>query len=60
MRFYRFSDLVERGIVRSRTGVTRLQRDHDFPMTVKLGPNTAAWPADEVDSWCQARPRKAA
>ena len=56
MRFYRFSDLVRLGIVSNRMTLLRWQRDQGFPQTVKLGPNSAAWPADDVDSWCRNRP----
>ena len=57
MRYYRFSDLVDQGIVTNRMALHRLQKlvEDPFPGTVKLGPNTAAWAKDEVDGWCDRR-----
>lgn len=57
-KFLRFKDLVERGIVRNRVTLYRWIRDNGFPPGVLLGPNTRAWPEDEIDAWIERR-RKA-
>lgn len=38
-----------------RTTVYRLMKAGKFPQPVELGPNTRAWIADEVESWCAER-----
>ncbi len=55
MQYLRFSDLVERGIVRNRVTLGRWIKLHDFPAGILLGPNTRAWPADQVEAWLAAR-----
>lgn len=37
---------------RSRSSI---YRDPTFPKPIKIGPNTAAWLADDVRAWCAAR-----
>lgn len=54
-QFLRFKDLVERGIVRNRVTLGRWIKLHGFPPGVLLGPNTRAWPVDQVDTWLEAR-----
>lgn len=54
-KFLRYPNLVERGIVRNRMTLARWIKRHGFPKPVKLGPQTSAWIADEVDSWLNAR-----
>ncbi len=54
-RYLRYGDLVERQIVNNRTTLSRWIREHGFPTGVLLGPNSRAWPADEVDAWLEAR-----
>ncbi|MDG4591290.1 MAG: AlpA family phage regulatory protein [Defluviicoccus sp.] len=39
----------------SRSTVLRRVKAHDFPQPVKLGPNTIAWLADEVEAWAAAK-----
>ncbi len=55
MHYLRFSDLVERGIVRNRVTLGRWIKLHNFPPGIKLGPNSRAWPADQVEAWLAAR-----
>lgn len=43
---------VMRFTQRSRSAI---YRDQTFPKSVKLGPNTVAWLAEEVRAWCDAR-----
>ena len=57
MRVYRFADLVTRGIISNRMQPRRWLK-YGFPPPIQLGPNTIAWPADEVDAWVADRPRR--
>jgi prophage regulatory protein len=41
---------------RSRSSI---YRDPTFPRPIKLGPNTAAWLAADVQAWCAAREAEA-
>ena len=54
-KYLRYADLVERQIVSNRTTLARWIRDYSFPAGVLLGPNTRAWPADQVEAWLEAR-----
>ncbi len=54
-QYLRFNDLKAREIVRNRTTLARWIKKYGFPPGVLLGPNTRAWPADEVDAWLNAR-----
>lgn len=54
-RFYRFADLVEAGVVNNRQTLSNWIKRHGFPAPVHLGPNTAAWPVEEVERWLRAR-----
>jgi hypothetical protein len=53
--FYRYNDLVDRGIVRNRMTLSRWQKRHGFPRPVSLGPNTRGWIILEVQQWLEAR-----
>lgn len=55
MKYLRFSDLVERGIVRNRVTLGRWQKLHGFPLGVLIGPNSRAWPEDEIQAWLASR-----
>ena len=55
MQYLRFSDLVERGIVRNRVTLGRWIKLHGFPAGILLGPNTRVWPADQVETWLASR-----
>ncbi len=55
MRYLRYSDLVERGIVNNRATLYRWIRRHGFPAGVLLGPNSRAWPEDAVMRWLESR-----
>jgi hypothetical protein len=57
MRFYRFCDLKQAGIVRERTTLRRWIRDLGFPEPVILGTNSLAWEVDAVEAWIASRPR---
>ncbi len=54
-RYLRYADLKERQIVRNRTTLSRWIKHYGFPPGVLLGPNTRAWPEEEVKAWLQAR-----
>ncbi len=55
MRYLRYSDLVECGIVNNRATLYRWIRQHGFPAGVLLGPNSRAWPEDAVVRWLESR-----
>lgn len=55
VKYLRYADLVERQIVNNRTTLARWIKDYGFPAGVLLGPNSRAWPADQVDGWLEAR-----
>ena len=50
MKYLRFSDLAERGILRNRATLSRWIQELGFPRGVLLGPNTRAWTEEEVDA----------
>lgn len=56
MRYVRFTDLVERGIVNNRPTLHHWIKEHGFPRGVLLGPNTRAWREDEIEAWLASRP----
>ena len=51
----RFSGLKKRGIVDNRTTLGRWIKTQGFPPGIKIGPNTRAWPEDQVEAWLAAR-----
>jgi predicted DNA-binding transcriptional regulator AlpA len=53
----RFSDLKARGVVRNWVTLRNWIESQGFPPGRKLGPNTRAWTADEVEAWLAIRPR---
>lgn len=53
--YYRFPDLVARGIVSNRTTLARWIKQYGFPQGVLLGPNSRAWPVEEIETWLRAR-----
>ena len=53
--YLRYADLVERQIVNNRTTLQRWIRDYGFPSGVLLGPNSRAWPANQVETWLEER-----
>ena len=55
IKYLRYRDLVERQIVNNRTTLQRWVHDYGFPVGVLLGPNSRAWPADQVDAWLAER-----
>ena len=54
-KHYRFKDLQAAGIVKNRMTLSRWIKLYGFPPGVLLGPNTRAWPADEVEAWLAQR-----
>ena len=50
MKYLRFSDLRERGIVNNRVTLGRWIRDQGFPPGFLLGPNSRAWTEDEIEA----------
>ncbi len=57
MRYLKFSDLRERGIVPNRTTLARWQRNLGFPIGFLIGPNSRVFPEREVLAWLAKRAR---
>lgn len=51
----RYPDLVSGGIVNNRTTLARWIKTLSFPTPYKLGPNSVAWDAREVEAWVDSR-----
>ena len=47
--------LVARNIVRNRVTLGRWIENNDFPPGFLIGPNSRAWPEDQVEAWLVAR-----
>jgi predicted DNA-binding transcriptional regulator AlpA len=45
-------------IVNNRMTLRRWIAENGFPPGVQLGPNSVAWPADEVQAWLASRQRR--
>jgi hypothetical protein len=56
MRFLRFSDLRDRGIINSWPMLRRRIDRDGFPPGRMLGPNFRAWSEAEIDEWLATRP----
>jgi predicted DNA-binding transcriptional regulator AlpA len=56
MKFLRYTDLVARGIIRSRMTLKRRIDDQDFPPGCLLSPNCRAWDEAEIEAWLLTRP----
>ena len=54
-KLLRYSDLCDAGIVNNRATLYRWIKQIGFPAGILVGPNTRAWPADEVEDWLQRR-----
>lgn len=50
-----YAGLKERGIKLSPRQLHRKQKAGTFPKAVKVGEQTKAWVADEIDAWVKAR-----
>jgi len=56
LRFLRYRDLVNRGIVNNRVTLTNWIDKRGFPPGILLGPNTRAWVEAEVLAWIKLQP----
>ena len=56
MKFLRFADLKQAGIVNSWPMLKRRIERDGFPPGRMLGPNTRAWDEAEVERWLASRP----
>jgi predicted DNA-binding transcriptional regulator AlpA len=56
-RLIRYLDLKARGIVSNRMTLRRWIAEEGFPAGVQLGPNSVAWPEDEINAWVKSRSR---
>ena len=54
-KLLRYHDLVARKIVMNRMTLKRWIDGQGFPPGFMLGPNSRAWPENEVDAWLAAR-----
>jgi predicted DNA-binding transcriptional regulator AlpA len=54
--YLRFEDLKDRGIVRHWLTLRRWIEREGFPPGILLGPNTRAWPEEDVERWLASRP----
>ena len=55
LKCLRYSDLVELGIFRNRMTVKRWVESGHFPAPIRLGENSIAWRASDVEAWLNAR-----
>jgi predicted DNA-binding transcriptional regulator AlpA len=55
-RYVRFKHLVEAGVVGNWPTLLRFIESEGFPPGIMIGPNTRAWPLDEVETWLANRP----
>ena len=55
MKFLRFADLKERGVVRNWTTLLRLIDQERFPPGIRIGAQTRGWPDDQVEAWLESR-----
>ena len=55
IKLIRFQGLVECNIVKNRVTLQRWINSNGFPKPVRLGPNTVAWKASEVQAWIEGR-----
>src|SRR5215208_1073580 len=56
-RYLRFADLVALGVISNRVTLGRWMEGQNFPRPVRLGENTVAWVASEIDGWLADRER---
>ncbi len=54
-RLLRYPDLKARGIINNRMTLRRWIAEEGFPSGVQLGPNSIAWPEDEIEAWLKSR-----
>ena len=56
-KYWRYYYLKRSGRVDNRTTLRRWIQAGRFPAPVKLGPNSIAWPMEEVLEWDRSRER---
>lgn len=56
MKLLRYSDLVERGLFRSRMTLRRAIAEQGFPAGILLTPNCRVWAVAEIDAYVASRP----
>lgn len=55
-RWISFDELVEMGVVKNRTTLSRWVRDLEFPAGTMLGPNTRRWREKaDIGAWIERR-----
>jgi predicted DNA-binding transcriptional regulator AlpA len=55
-KLLRFADLKAAGIINSWPMLRRRMERDGFPPGRLLGPNTRAWPEEEIERWLASRP----
>jgi hypothetical protein len=58
VKFFRFSDLKEIGLVTNRVTLRRWIEKEGFPPGVLLGPNTRGWSKEQIEAWISGRPER--
>ena len=58
LKLLRFKDLRDLGIVNNRVTLARWIEHEGFPPGRLLGPNSRAYPSDDVDTWLTDRAQK--
>jgi hypothetical protein len=56
MKWFRFRDLKNRGLVNSRPQLKRLVEERGFPAGRMLSPNVRAWTDEEIERYESSRP----
>jgi predicted DNA-binding transcriptional regulator AlpA len=59
-RLLPFRDLKARGIVSNWPTLLRWIENEGFPAGIKLGPNSRAWPEDQIEAWVASRQKAGA
>lgn len=55
MKFLRFADLVDAGIVSNRVTLSRWQMQLGFPKGILIGPNSRVWLKEDIEAWIAKR-----
>lgn len=52
---YRFKDLKDQGLLKTRTDAKRKQDNEGFPKPLRTGPRTAIYPENWLQAWLEWR-----
>ncbi len=59
MRYLRYADIRDMGVVRNRIGLKRLVDNEGFPKPIKLTKQQFIYRADAVEAWLSGREAQA-